>query len=143
MPKAATFFRVLVAGTLIVAASCAGHMTKKDFLVMAIREFNDGIRWGKIDVAATHLPLPARKLLAERYGRVEDELEVMDYEIQRIDVAPGGKTALVRVDMSWSHKRRGPVDRTVLEQSWEEQNAGWWMTRQTRIKGTPLPIFED
>ena len=123
--------------------ACAGHITKKDLLVMAIREFNDGIRWGKIDISATHLPLPSRKLLAERFGRVEDDLEVVDYDLQRIDVAPGGKNAVVRVDMAWSLKRRGIVDRTVLEQIWEEQSSGWFMTKQTRIKGVALPIFED
>lgn len=126
---------------LVAVSSCAGGMTKRDEMMFAVREFNDGVRWGKIDASAAHLPIEARQKFAERYTGLEEELEVVDYELVRVDIAPGGKSAVVRVDVSWSLRRRGIVEKTTVEQRWEELG-GWVLTRETKLRGAPLPIFE-
>ena len=129
---------------IVLAGGCfTGGFTRRDEMMVAVREFNDGIRWGRIDQSAVHLPLDRRQPFADLYGGLEGDLEVVDYDIQRIDYDSSHEIADVRIDMSWSLKRRGIVERTVWQQHWERQGGGWLLTRQARLKGSPLALVDE
>src|SRR4051794_32529262 len=103
--------RLLALAALL--AGCAGTLVpRRDELKLAVMEFNDGVRWDKPESSAAHLPLERRGPFAERASRLADELEVMDYDVQRIELDRDKDTAEVRVEISWSMKRRGIVERT-------------------------------
>ncbi len=138
--------RALAAAALsagLLAGCGMATFSQRDELMTAVDEFNDGIRWGAMDRSARYLPVELRKRFAERWASLEDELEIMDYEVQRLEINKGGKgptTADVRVDVSWSLKRSGILERTVMQQHWEQRVGGWMVARQTRLKGAPLPL---
>lgn len=138
----------LVPLLLVLTGCLAGCLTvglsDRDRLKMALEEYNDGLRWGKVEAACAHLPVALRQPFAERFQQLSGELEVMDYEVQRIEWDKKQGTARVRVDMSWSLKRRGIVERTVLEQKWQEAGTGQWIVaEQRRITGSQVPFLDD
>lgn len=136
--------RALAAFATALLSACAGAFTpQRDELKIAVQEFNDGMRWGKLEQTAMHLPVERRQAFSERFAGLEDELEIMDYDVQRVEFDRQKDTAAVRVDISWSLKRRGIVERTVLEENFEHGHGTWLMTRARRIKGSPLPILDD
>lgn len=133
---------MLLVSLACALAGCAGGMlSTRDELKLAIQDFNDGVRWGKVEQSAARLPVDRRAAFAERFAGLEDELEIMDYDVQRIDWDRASDRALVRVDVSWSLKRRGLVERTVVEEEWLKKG-GWVLVTAKRLKGSPLPLFE-
>lgn len=128
----------LLAGCLSVG------LTDRDRLKMALEEYNDGLRWGKVEASCAHLPVAARQPFAERFQSLAGELQIMDYEVQRIEWDRKQGTARVRVDVSWSLARRGVVERSVIEQTWKEAGMGGWIiAEQRRIGGSQLPFLDE
>jgi hypothetical protein len=134
---------VVVPWLVLSLGGCVGSgLSQRDEMMMAIEEFNDGIRWGSVDRSARHLPVEARKHFTDRYGAIEDEVEILDYEIQRIEVNRAAQSADVRVDISWTSKRSGILERTVVQQHWEQKGSSWVMTRQARLRGAPFTLLD-
>jgi hypothetical protein len=133
-----------LAWALIVfsVGGCFGGISRRDELLIAVHEYADGIRWGKIEQSAIHLPVERRQAFAEKCGALEDELEVVDYEVQRVELDRATDAATVRVTVSWSLKRRGIIERTVVEQRWEQRGSAWVLTKQSRLRGSPLTILD-
>ena len=126
------------------AAGCvSGILNDRDRLKMALEEYNDGLRWGRVESSCAHLPEAERQKFAERFAQLQGDLEVMDYEVQRLQWDRDHGTATVRVDVSWSLKRRGIVERSVMEQRWQEVGGGWMLVQQRRIGGVPLPLLDE
>src|SRR5262245_58225594 len=97
----------LALATAVTSGGCAGVMfNDRDRLKMALEEYNDGLRWGKVESSVAHLPVAQRQAFAERFSQLHSELEVMDYEVQRIQWDRDHGTATARVEVSWSLKRR-------------------------------------
>ena len=130
----------------IVFAGCidgAGY-TARDRVTLAAREYNEGVRWNQLDKAGKYLPTEARDRFFEKHKAVEDELEIADYEMTRLEVVKGKKNkATARLEYQWSLKRRGLVEKTVTEQAWEERGSEWVMCGEKRISGAPLTLFEE
>jgi hypothetical protein len=130
----------------MVLAGCidgAGYSTR-DRVTLAAREYNEGVRWGQLDKAGNYLPKESRDRFFEKHKAVEDELEIADYEMTRLEVVKGKKNkATARLEYQWSLKRRGLVEKTVTEQAWEELDGKWLMCGEKRISGAPLTLFEE
>src|SRR5260370_14585633 len=126
--------RILVVLALSLAA-CFTGMTTRDRLSAAVREFNDGVRWKKYESAVMHMAVADRRRFADRHAALDDELDISDYEIQRIDVDSKSDTADVTVDVSWSLKHRGLLERTLVVQKWEAPRGGWLMVKEERLAG--------
>jgi hypothetical protein len=122
-----------------------GYSTQ-DRVTEAAREYNDGVRWGRLEQAADHLQKDARDRFYERHKNVEDELEIADMEIVSLKVDKSDKKvtrATASVEYTWSLKRVGLVEKTITEQKWEEHNRDWVMVAETRKRGSPLTIFDE
>lgn len=136
--------RLAALGAALALPGCLGGiLSDRDRLKTAIEEYNEGLRWGKVDQCAVHLPVERRQPFAEGFAALGDDLEVVEYEVQRLSWDRARNTADVRLSVSWSLKRRGLVERTVVEQHWEEVRTAWYVTRSKRLSGSPLPILED
>lgn len=134
----------LAALALLLVGCIGAGLSDRDRLKMALEEYNDGLRWGKVEAACAHLPVALRQPFAERFQQLSGELEVMDYEVQRIEWDRKAGTARVRIDMNWSLKRRGIVERSVIEQKWQEAGSGSWIiAEQRRVAGSPVPFLDE
>lgn len=136
---------IFVSGAVaaLLLFGCLPGMSKRERLTEAVREFNDGVRWGKYELSVMHLAVADRRRFADRHTALADELEIADYEVQRIDVDSKTDTAEVLVDISWSLKHRGLLERTQVAQKWEERLGQWVMVKEERRSGAPMSLFDE
>ena len=132
-----------VVAVVLLGGCSTGMFTDRDRLKMALEEFNDGIRWNKVESSCGHLPVAARKAFAEKYASYAGEIEFMDYEVQRIEWDRSKMTADVRVEISWAAKRRGILERSVILESFQEVRGGWLINKLTTKSGAPLPLIDE
>ena len=135
--------RPLLAVCALLAAGCFELPTKKEALATAVRDYNEGVRWGKLDQAAKFLPIESRRRFVDRRAQLGEELEIADYEVERVDLGPNRETAEVRVQVTWVAKARGIVEKTMVAEKWERKQGDWYLTRELRVSGTPLTLFEE
>lgn len=111
-----------------------------------MREFNEDVRWGRLDEASTKVPSDTRQRFYERRKGLEEELEMADSDVIAVEIDKSDKKinrATVKVDWAWTLKRVGIVEKTTTKQSWEERKEGWVMVREERLRGSPLAIFDE
>jgi hypothetical protein len=139
---------VILSLVAILYSSCITGMgySAQDRITQAAREYNDGVRWGRLEQAASHLSKDSRPQFYERHKSVEDELEIADYELVSLDLDKSDKKitrAVARVQYTWTLKRVGLLEKTYTEQKWEEQGYKWVLMSETRTKGSPLTLFDE
>ncbi len=127
----------------LLLAGCAGGFSDRERLVDAVRDFNNGVRWGRGDVAGTRMVPEEVKRFADREAALADEVEFADYDVTQIDFDQSHEKATVRVEVAWSAKRRGLLERTTVAQSWERRRGEWLLAKQTRVKGARLPLYDE
>jgi hypothetical protein len=120
----------------------AGYSTR-DKLMDATHEYADGVRWGKLEQASLHVPAPQRRSFIERHQALEDELEIADCELVNLVIDPKKDRATARYDYVWTLKRRGLVEKTTTDQTWERSSGDWLLASEVRVKGAPLSLFEE
>jgi len=111
-----------------------------------MREFNEDVRWGRLDEASHKVPSDTRQRFYERRKGLEEELEMADSDVIAVELDKSDKKvnrATVKVDWAWTLKRVGIVEKTTTKQSWEERKEGWVMVREERLRGAPLAIFDE
>jgi hypothetical protein len=143
---------MLLAASVTVSFWGAGCMvgmgySARDKVTEAAREYNDGVRWGKYEQAAKHVASERRQQFVDRHKALDEELEIADYEMVsmgEIDKSDRKKyKSVANMDYTWTLRSQGLVKKTSTKQFWEEQDGGWVMTREERVKGAPLTLFEE
>jgi hypothetical protein len=117
--------------------------TLTDRVTNAAREYNDDVRWGRFDQAASHVAKAKRQRFVERRSALEEELQIADYEVTGIEVDKKKNTATARVQYSWTLRSRQLVEKTTTKQEWEQEGREWIMAKETRLSGSPLVIFDE
>jgi hypothetical protein len=130
---------------LLFAAGCIAGMgySTRDKVTEATREYNSGVRWGRYEQAAEHLPKDRRHRFFERHKALEDELEIADCEVVNLDIDTKKQEATARVDYVWSLKRVGLVEKTSTDQTWRKIDGEWRLSSEVRVKGSPLTLFDE
>src|SRR5262245_5487683 len=125
---------------LLVLSGCitGGGYSTRDKVVEATREYNDDVRWGRYESASRHVPKELRRGFVDRHKKLEDELEIADYEVFGIDIDPKKTSATARVEYTWTLKRVGLVHKSATRQRWENRDGTWVVTAEIRETGTPL-----
>src|SRR5258706_997830 len=78
---------VLAALAVLVTGCMLGDgYTARDKVTNAAREYNDGVRWGRYEIAAEHIAPERRQRFVERHKALEEELEIADYEMTGIEI---------------------------------------------------------
>jgi hypothetical protein len=136
--------RLLFAASLVLCAGCfiMGYSTVEQ-VTQAAREYNNDVRWWRLEQAAEHIPPVERTRFIERRAILEDELEIADYELTGLTVDKKKETAVAHVEYTWSLKRHGLVEKTSTQQVWERQKGQWVVATETRVRGAPLAIFDE
>jgi hypothetical protein len=109
-----------------------------DTLVDSIRQYNDGVRWGRYGVAANHVPPKERAVFVEEADERANEIKIIDYEVVRVD-AQSPREATVQIKMSWYRDSEGKLRETQSLQTWERHGKTWWMVDEARLKGHEMP----
>jgi hypothetical protein len=129
----------------LLLTGCLGGMgySTADQVLNAAREYNQDVRWGRYDQAADHVPKGERDRFVERRSALEDNLEIADFELVNITIDKKKQTAVARVEYTWTLKDQGIVKKTTTKQAWEKQGMQWVVSKETRVKGSPLVLFDE
>jgi hypothetical protein len=136
--------RLLIVSAVVLVGCIAGMgYSTVDQVTNAAREYNNDVRWGRYEQAATHVPSDRRARFVEKRTQLDDELEIADFELVNIVIDKKKETASARVDYTWLLKERGIVEKTTTRQSWERRDGVWVVAEEVRLKGAPLSLFDE
>jgi len=123
----------------IAVAGCgAAAQHNADTLADSIRSFNDGVRWGRYNVAAAKIPATERSQFIDEMDARGDDVKISEYEIVNVD-AHGPKEARVHLKFSWYRASEEIVRETHAMQTWERQGKLWFMVQEARTRGAEMP----
>ncbi|MBS1121563.1 MAG: hypothetical protein H6Q90_3791 [Deltaproteobacteria bacterium] len=126
---------MLVVATL---AACGAAQRDADTLGDSIRSFNDGVRWGRYEVAAAKIPARERSQFVNDMDERSDDIKISDYEVVNVD-ARGPKAARVHLKLSWYRDSEGTLRETHALQTWERHGKLWFMVQEARVRGAEMP----
>lgn len=128
--------------TIVIIALClacgAPQVRPEHDLTESIRQFNDGIRWGRFAAAASAIAPADRSRFVDEMDERASDLKITDYEVVRVD-ARGARAASVHIKLSWYKASRGTVHETHATQTWERHGKAWRMVDETRLRGAEMP----
>lgn len=139
MHRIASLLLLLSAGPACGLLGTAG----REELTRVVREYNADLRWGRKEVLGTYMTPAAHRQLRARMEAAGEDVEFLDYELTSIEVSPRRDRAVVMVEISWTHRREGVVQKTTVAQHWEAKSSNWAVAKQVRIRGAPLALFEE
>jgi hypothetical protein len=124
-------------GVLIFLSAC-GAAPGVDTLADSVRSYNDGIRWGRYEVAAIHIPAKERSKFVDDSDERAKDVKITEYDVVNVD-QKGAKEAKVHIKMSWYSDREGTLHETHAVQTWEKQGKEWLLVEESRSRGTEMP----
>lgn len=124
--------------SILVFGCGAAQVRPEHDLPESIRQFNDGVRWGRFEVAASSIPPRERSQFVDEMDERASDLKITDYEIVKVDPR-GTAGARVQIKLSWYKASEGTVRETHAVQTWERHGKAWWMVDETRLRGAEMP----
>lgn len=132
--------RILL-GLGLMLAAC--HPPKSgDTLGDSVRSYNDGVRWGRYEVAAVHVPAKERSQFVDDADQRAKDLKITDYEVVKVDQT-GDRVAQVQVKVSWYKDSEGTLRETQAMQTWERHGKTWLIVDEARLRGTEMPGLRE
>lgn len=131
---------------LFALPGCILAGSNRDETVRVFREFNADLRWGRNELVLPRLQPALRARFSAQLQALGDDLEFLDEEMTALDVQraqKGPDRAQARVELSWTSRRTGIVQRTTVIVHWETGGANWLVARLVRVRGAPLPLFDE
>jgi hypothetical protein len=131
-----------IAVLCLVVAACGAQQRPGVELMDDIRTYQEGLRWRRWDEAALRLPPGRRDAFLETHEELDAELRIVDYEIERVRLAPGSTTATVQVKYTWHLDSVGVVHDSIVEQRWRRVNRAWFLVAERLKRGEDFPGLE-
>ena len=124
---------------LVGVLGCGGLSPKEpETLGESVRSYNEGIRWGRYEVAAIHVPVKQRSQFVDEADLRAHDLKITEYDIVRVDQR-GDREARVQIKMSWYRESEGTLHETSSMQTWERPGKDWLLVDEARLRGTEMP----
>lgn len=120
-----------------IVLGCGGPQTT-DPLGDAVRSYNDGVRWGRYEVAANHIAPKERSQFVDDADERAKDLRITQYDVVRVE-RRGKRAAEVHVKVEWYKESEGTLHETHAKQTWEKQGGAWLMVQEARLRGVEMP----
>jgi uncharacterized protein YchJ len=133
--------RAILISMLVIGCGAAQVRPEND-LPESIRQFNEGVRWGRFEVAASSVPAAQRAQFVDEMDERANDLKITDYDIVKVDPR-GNREAHVQVKLSWYKASEGTVHETHALQTWERHGKAWLMVDATRLRGSEMPGLSE
>jgi hypothetical protein len=133
---------LVISIALSALTACGGMQAHTDDLMEAVRGYNEGVRWQRYPMAASHVPVKERDQFIEDREDLEKELHISDYEVVRVGAARGN-SATIEVKYTWFKDSEGVVRETRALQSWERHGKLWVIVDERRVKGPEMPGLRE
>ncbi|MFH1130548.1 MAG: hypothetical protein V1754_04390 [Pseudomonadota bacterium] len=133
------FVAVFVA-LLAVGAACSGP--RKESLIESLREYNDGVRWGRTDWSIDYLPKEKQAPLLNRWATLSD-LRITGYIFTSLQME-GSERAVATVQINWYSQSQMRVHSSVVQQVWVWVKGEKWQLKDQRwVSGAPFPLLDS
>src|SRR3569832_67067 len=97
-----------ILGLAVLLAACGAAPRAGDTLVDSIRAYNDGVRWGRFEVAASHIPVKERSQFVDDSDDRAKDLKITQYDVVNVE-QKGDRAAKVHIKMEWYSDREGTL----------------------------------
>jgi hypothetical protein len=132
--------RVLANMLLLLAVSgCSGN--HKETLAEALRQYNEGVRWGRRDWSIEQVPLAQREDFVVRWAQCSDA-RVTGYDVQSLNFSSDGEQAAAIVAISWYDQRELRLTTSLVRQLWRRTGKHWLIEQQRWVSGVPFPLAQ-
>lgn len=126
-----------IAIIVVLAAGCGSHAKGAELLLDSVRTYHEGLRWGRIPVAASRIPPAERADFISDWDSLADDLKITDYEV--VSVADTERAAKVEVKYTWYLDSRQVVHDTRIAEEWERTGDVWIKVAEHLVRGEPMP----
>ncbi|MCC6521442.1 MAG: hypothetical protein IT373_02155 [Polyangiaceae bacterium] len=120
----------------IVAGGCLGPPTPFQRLGDVAYETNTATRFGRFDVAVSHVASEVQEQYAARHGSWGNELRVLDVELTGVRLVDPD-TAEVSVVVQWHRIDETHIRTTQLAQRYRRGGEDWQLFEERRTAGAP------
>lgn len=127
----------LFAVATFMLVGCGGPQTS-DPLGDAVRSYNEGVRWGRYEVAATHIAPKERAQFVDDADERAKDLKITQYDVVRVE-RRSARAATVHVKVEWYKESEGTLHETHAKQTWEKHGGAWLMVEEARFRGSEMP----
>lgn len=130
----------MLVGLAALTGACMPKQNKLAPLQDAIGTYNDGIKWERFTAAAAHVQAAERDDFLDERDGLSKYLRITGYDIVRVDLAPGSKTAAdVVIKFEWYDDRKGTLRQSHVAQTWEQEKGRWWVVKEALLRGDEMP----
>jgi len=120
------------------AFGCGGVPKQGEPLMESVTTYNDGVRWDRLAIAASRVPVAEREDFIDEKDELTETLKITDWEIKRVsDDGPG--RARVHVKYTWYRDDEGVVRHTQAVQKWERKGKAWLIVDERYARGDEMP----
>lgn len=129
---------------LVFAALLAGCMapaTPGQRLADSAHEVSDAMRFGRADVAFSHMHDDVRVEIAKKHAAWGRTLRVVDVEIAGLAMS-GKDEADVTLNVTWQRPNEAEIRITVVAQKWKDDR-GWRIVSEERASGDHGLLGDD
>ncbi len=111
---------LLAALTLLALTACMRPQASPgELLIKSLRSFHNDLIFMRYDQASAHVPQSQRRDFITYYQDQEEPLNIMEYEIVRLEVTPDEHYAEAEVELVWYQLPSTKVQRTRMLERWE------------------------
>ncbi len=134
------FRRFWWAGLLLGTCGCLiQNLSPETRLRDSVIELNEGVRWGRMDVATGHVSPVFQnqfRLTHMRWGR---DIQIADSEILAVNAhtEEDGSGAVSRVAIRWYHHETMVIAQTIVRQAWQKHKQTFLLTNESVESGHP------
>jgi hypothetical protein len=133
---------ILLVTVGVLVGACASQQKSTEDLLDTSLQYQEGLRWGRYEDSAAHVPPAAREDFLDDRDRLADDLRIDEYEVIRVKIAKGKDGAQIQVKYTWHLDSVGVVHETVVEQTWEQAGRTWLITEEVWKRGEKMPGVE-
>jgi hypothetical protein len=123
---------------VLVTGCGATALQNPETLGEAVDGYNQGVRWGRYQNAAIHVPPEQRAQFVDDWDQRSKDLRITDFDIVKV-VQKTEREARVEVRLEWYKDSEGTVHETRAMQTWERHGKLWLMVDEARVRGTEMP----
>jgi hypothetical protein len=124
---------------LVFLIACGGLAPKAgETLGDSVRSYNDGVRWGRFEVAASHIPPKQRPTWVDQADARAKDLKITDYDVVSVNQRTD-REAHVHIKLEWYKDSEGTVRETHAMQTWERHGKDWLIVDEARLRGAEMP----
>jgi hypothetical protein len=118
--------------------ACGAARQNTETLSESIRSYNEGVRWGRFELAASRVPPRERSAFIDEMDQRAKDLKITEYDIVSVDQR-GEREAEVHIKMGWYLDSEGTLRETHALQTWARRGKLWLLVEEERLRGDEMP----